>query len=774
MSTTNSDTIPKDVYVQFIRSLYENVHMILIGSFSHVVMAALSFLVTGEEAYLWLSAILGVVGVWRFVSMSRVMRQQALTDFESAKRCERYYILQGSLQGLALGSYCFCAVYLYPDPFSELAAVCVTMSCLVTVVGRNFGSSSMVAIFGVTILTPLSLGLIFRADLPNVVLGLFVFPFLIVLKKTADHVRYVLFSAIIGHKQTKQIASRFDRALNTMSHGLVMLNADSVVVVANSEAAVMLGMRSAERMIGRTLSALLKRGVAAGLLEAKDCRYVEAQLGRALRDCRDRKLLVSLADGRYIEFSAREGSNDLGVITFEDVTARIVAEERIRFMARFDSLTGLANRAYFHELVAEHMAAGDRNRLCALVVIDIDDFKTVNDTLGHPIGDGLIYSVGTKLGEFAGDAVKVSRFGGDEFVLFFDSLASQDDLVSLLNTIFRRVSGDIDVAGHLLRMQVSAGAAISQVDQTDVDGMFVKADLALYKAKEQGKNGWRIFEEAMDDAFRSRQLLKADLRSAVDGNKLRVVYQPIVSMATMRVDGCEALCRWDHPRLGAISPAVFIPLAEEMGIISDISVFVLNTACRECVKWPEPISVSVNLSARDFRSRNIVEQVRLALVNSGLKPSRLEVEVTETALLDDKSLTRHYLEDLKDLGVRIALDDFGTGYSSLSYLHTLPLDKIKIDRSFIMDLTENERSLTLLTGIVNLSRSLGLEVTVEGVETFDQLRVLAETVEPDLLQGFLFGAALTSSGIEAIATTMWPFSNDLAGERPFIRTATAN
>ena len=761
MSSTKPDTIPKDVYVQFIRSLYDNVHMILIGAFCHAIMTFMSFRTTGDAVYLWLTVILAGLGFARFISMSRVVRRSLIVDYDSARACERSYILLGSLQGLALGGYCFTAIYIVHDAFSEVAALAVTLSSLVTVAGRNYGSRSMVAIFGITIVSPISLGLILHGDVPHVVLGLLIFPFLFVLKGTADQVRYVLFSAVIGHKQARQIAQRFDRALNTMSHGLVMVNADNVVVVANAEAAGMLQMQSADRMIGRTLHSLLMRSVAAGLMEAKDCHYVESQLGRALRDQRDRKLLVSFSNGQHVEFSAREGSNDLGVITFEDVTARIDAEERIRFMARYDALTGLPNRGYFHEVVTEHMAAGDRSRLCGLVVVDLDDFKSVNDTLGHPIGDGLIYAMASKLSAFSSEMVKVSRFGGDEFVLFFDQVTNEDEFVFLLDDIFRSVSGDVDVAGHSLRMQVSAGAVLSQVQRTDVDSMFVKADLALYKAKEQGKNGWRLFETAMDDAFRNRQVMKADLRSAVEGGKLRVVYQPIVGLNSMRIDGCEALCRWDHPDLGPISPAVFIPLAEEMGIISEISIFVLNTACRECQTWPQPISVSVNLSAKDLRDGAIVEQVRLALERSGLEPSRLEIEVTETALLDDKSLSRHYLEDLKALGIRIALDDFGTGYSSLSYIHTLPLDKIKIDRSFIMDLVRDDKSLTLLKGVVSLSRSLGLQVTVEGVETIEQLRILSDTVEPDLLQGFLFGAVLTSSGVDTIASTMWPFGKQL-------------
>ena len=244
-------------------------------------------------------------------------------------------------------------------------------------------------------------------------------------------------------------------------------------------------------------------------------------------------------------------------------------------------------------------------------------------------------------------------------------------------------------------------------------------------------------------------------------------------MATMRISSCEALCRWDHPEFGPISPGIFIPLAEEMGIISEVSSFMLHAATAECMKWPEPIRVSINLSAKDFRTGDIVALVRSALEAAGLAPDRLEIEVTETALLDDKSSTRQYLEDLKALGVRIALDDFGTGYSSLSYLHTLPLDKVKIDRSFIEDITRNRRSLELLRGVVNLSRPLGLAVTIEGVETFDQLKLLALEVKPDLVQGFLFGSALSASGIATMSNTVWPFAKDLKPTRT-LRRAAAN
>ncbi|ESZ58719.1 EAL domain-containing protein [Mesorhizobium sp. C120A] len=770
MGRTKTDNIPVDVYIQFVRSLFDNAHMLVIGALCHATASLMVYWRNGQPVFLVLAGALLGIGVWRYFSLRRFHRLGgSIHDALDATRWEREYILNGSIQGLMLGLFCFISIYVYSDAYAEIAALAITLGSLVTVVGRNYGSPRMVTIFAVTFVGPIAAALILRFDIPSVVLGLLIIPFMFIIKGSADHVRNVLFSAVVGHKQARQIAQRFNRALNTMSHGLVMLGPDGKVVVGNAEAAHLMSLRSPDQLLGRSIHSLLLRGVAGGMLAPKDCRYVEAQLTRALREGRDRKVLVSFSNGQHYEFSAREGNQDLGVITFEDVTARVESEEKIRFMARYDSLTGLPNRAYFHELVGEAMASGSCDRLCALAVLDLDDFKSVNDTLGHPVGDGLIYAVAERLAAVAGQGVNVSRFGGDEFMIFFDRVEDESHLTGLLDQIFADLQGEVDVAGHSLRIQASAGTVLSRVEDTDVDAMIVKADLALYKAKELGKNNWRLFEAAMDAAFRNRQMMKADLRTAVEGKALRVVYQPIVAMNTMRIASCEALCRWDHPDLGPVSPSVFIPLAEDMGIISEISTFVLAAACAECAKWPAQTSVSVNLSAKDFRSRDVVQKVRDALATSGLAAGRLEIEVTETALLDDKSLTRQYIEELKQLGVRIALDDFGTGYSSLSYLHKLPLDKIKIDRSFLMDVTQNKRSLDLLKGIVDLTRVLGLTVTIEGVETFEQLKILVHSVKPDLVQGFLFGAALSASGIETMSSVTWPFAAEL---RPVAKLAT--
>lgn len=765
MPTRKNAEIPDDIYIPFVETLFRDGTTLAVGIVVQSLLAGLVFWKASDPIYLAVVAAILFTGCLRLLSIRRHNAMPRPQTRAEARKWEDEYVLLGSLHATSLGFFCFTAIWLAPNTFGEIASLSTTLASATSIAGRNYGSPRMVLRLIVCSTLPISIAYILRMDVYHVILGVLSGPFFFAIRRFADTVRDVLFAAISEEKKAARLAQRFDRALNTMSHGLIMLSPAGRVVVANAEAASLLSLKSSDSMLGRSLKALLMRGVAGKMLTVADSRYVEGQLTRALREGRDRKLLVSFANGRHFEFSAREGRDELGVITFEDVTTRVEAEEKIRYMARYDRLTGLVNRGYFQELIADLMAGGERDRLCAIVVLDLDDFKSVNDTLGHPVGDGLIYTVAERLSDLATDDIKVSRFGGDEFMLYFDRVEDEEHLGRMLDEVFADLQGDVDVAGHALRIQMSGGAVLAQVGDAEVEGMIVKADLALYKAKELGKNGWRLFETAMDAAFRNKQTMKADLRATIERKGLRAVYQPIVSLDTMRIASCEALCRWDHPELGAIPPMVFIPLAEEMGIISDISAFVLEAATLECVKWPEDISVSVNLSAKDFRNRDIVGTVRRVLDQSGLAPHRLEIEVTETALLDDKSSTRHFLEELKALGVRIALDDFGTGYSSLSYLHTLPLDKVKIDRSFLVDVTRNERSLELLRGVVNLSRPLGLSVTIEGVETFEQLKILSVQVKPDLLQGFLFGSALSAAGIETMAKASVPFAQEPAEAR---------
>lgn len=759
MSQTRSQ-IPEEIYVGFVRSLFKDAHILILGAACQGVMALLVYRSSGEPVYLALGLGLVLAGMLRYATALWAKRGEIVTDKTSAKRWERVFLAGTLVQSLAAGAFSFTAIYLVPDQFGEVAAVAVFLSAGMTIVGRNYGSRTIVLILSIGVILPIGAGWMMRGDLNYFILGLMMVPFLVIAVQMAKTVRTVLFAAITEEKKATYLARRFDWALNTMAHGLIMLSNEGRVVVANAEAARLLGYATSSQMLGRSLRALFRRAVASGVIDAADSQDIEMQLSSGLSQTGDRKLLVPLSDQRYFEFTARPGTNDLGVITFEEVTQRVKAEERIRYMARYDSLTGLPNRAYFNEMLVDMVAKGDAQRLCGLVIFDLDDFKSINDTLGHAVGDGLIVAVAQKLAELAPEGVVVGRFGGDEFTMYFDDVERPVDFTNTMERIFGEMTGNFDIAGNSIRVQLSAGGVLGRAGCFDVEAMMVKADLALYNAKERGKNGWRLFEGAMDEAFRNRQTLKADLRAAIETGSLRAAFQPIISMQTMRMESCEALCRWDHPEFGPISPAVFIPLAEEMGVVGEISSFILDKACAECAKWPDHIGISVNLSAKDFKDSSIVGKIADILDRHGLRPDRLEVEVTETAVLDDKSSTIQVIGDLKALGVRIALDDFGTGYSSLGYLQILPLDKIKVDRTFIDDIASNQRSLDLLKGIVGLSRTLGLAVTIEGVESFEQLKVLNAEVKPDYAQGFLFGASLSASGIETMSSVVWPFTRE--------------
>ena len=405
-----------------------------------------------------------------------------------------------------------------------------------------------------------------------------------------------------------------------------------------------------------------------------------------------------------------------------------------------------------------NLSHSDPAGFVAFIVIDIDDFKHVNDSMGHLVGDDLLCHFADRISLLINERSCFSRFGGDEFVGLLSGFDTVEAAEFAARKALRSLSGNYDIAGHTLSVTVSAGIVVSQAVSFDLAQLMIKADLALYESKSKGKGISTLFASSMDEIYQRRQRLKNDLKMAIRNQHLDVLYQPIIDAKTMRISVCEALCRWDHPELGPISPAVFIPLAEETGAISDLTRFMLEQACMDCMTWDSEVSVAVNLSAMDFKQSNIQEMVRVALAKSRLAPSRLEVEVTESAILEDQIGASLTLSELKATGIKIALDDFGTGYSSLSYLHNLPLDKVKIDQSFVKDIVTNERSLKLVAGVTRLADELGLTVTIEGIETLEQFEQLREHAHIDLAQGFLFGAALSPRGITTLIENVLPLA----------------
>jgi len=423
-----------------------------------------------------------------------------------------------------------------------------------------------------------------------------------------------------------------------------------------------------------------------------------------------------------------------------DLTEQRRTEQEISRLARFDSLTGLPNRAMMRQTLDEGLRnAKHRQKGCALFIIDLDRFKNVNDTLGHPAGDALLKQVAQRLTSVMGDHGQIGRLGGDEFKAVLPGVVDIGLLESLAKTLIDQVSRPYMLDGHRVTIGASVGIAIGDPGRSCADSMIRNADLALYAAKAAGRGKHCFYEPSMHSEASKRQLLENDLRGALERNELTVVYQPIVRAASEEMAGFEALVRWDHPKQGAISPDKFIPLAEECGMIGKIGEYVLAEALTALRGWPDNLRVAVNISPIQFNDPRIVEIVDAALKVSGIKPSRLELEITEGVFLADSDVTDATFMRLKELGVRLAMDDFGTGYSSLGYLKKAPFDKIKIDQSFVRGAaSRSTRNAAIIRAIVTLAESLNMDTVAEGVETHDDLQLMRE-LGVSQIQGYIFG-----------------------------------
>ena len=534
--------------------------------------------------------------------------------------------------------------------------------------------------------------------------------------------------------------------LDAVRQGLLMIDAGGTVIAFNAPA---------QRLLGDLAVTLRDNAAALPLLRALrggSAPSRRADLG-ALRHALDRRLPALFEIGRAdhtVQAELHPLADGGWVVTLEDVSTRKATEARADEMARLDPLTGLPNRLHLRERLAEALARLQRDgEACAVLLIDLDRFKPVNDTLGHPIGDALLEKVADRLRSTVRPTDTVARIGGDEFVILQAGVRDAAGTQALARRIVDLIGRTYMVEGHLLTIGTSVGVALAPDDGVDADRLLKNADLALYRAKLDGRGTYRFFEPEMDARMQARRKLELDMRQALARREFQLHYQPQLQLQSGALSGCEALIRWHHPERGLVSPLDFIPLAEEIGLIVPIGEWVIRQACRDAMTWPAHMSVAVNVSPAQFKSDRLVETIISALASSGLPARRLEVEITEGVLLQENEKTLQTLHRLRELGVRVSMDDFGTGYSSLSYLRSFPFDKIKIDRSFVKDLTSKPDGEAIIRAIAGLGKSLGMTTVAEGVETSEQMQRIRLEGCTDV-QGYLISKPIPTEDLARV------------------------
>jgi len=525
-------------------------------------------------------------------------------------------------------------------------------------------------------------------------------------------------------RELKAAKDRLDAAMNNVPQGLCMFDAAMRLTVANARYVEMYGLSADDIKPGRQLREILQRRAARGSFSADPDQYI-AELRAQLARGKPFGALTHLQDGRVISVQNQPAPGGGWVAMHEDITERQRAEAQIAHMARHDALTDLPNRAYFSEEMDKLLARSrEGGAPFNVFLFDLDLFKTVNDSLGHPIGDELLKAIAGRLRGAPFCGYTAARFGGDEFAILQAEEGDQrENAIVLAKRLQATLCEPYQIEGHQIVIGISIGVALAPAHGTSQIELLKNADLALYRAK-SGRLGYQFYQPEMDSDARLRRELEIDLREAVAKKEFVLHYQTIVDVASRRVCGVEALVRWNHPRRGLLGPDRFIPIAEELGLIIPIGEWILWQACQDAAAWPDDVRLAVNLSPVQFRSGNLLTCVTDALVDAGLCPSRLELEVTESVLLENNVESLAVLHQLKASGVHIVLDDFGTGYSSLSYLRMFPFDKIKIDRSFVAEFSSRADCAAIVCAVTGLGRMLQLDTTAEGVETAEQFELL--------------------------------------------------
>jgi diguanylate cyclase (GGDEF)-like protein len=727
--------ISPSIRAALIDSLFETPRPVHIGIVILAVSASMTALKTGENLIWGCVGLLILAGLVRIFDWRRYQARKSTLTTDEATQWQMRYQVGAMLQASAIGIWGFATFAWSDDAVAHMIALSVITGVVSGGAGRAYGRQWIFQLQAALAFCPIVVGLAWRGTPYYVAMSIVTAIFLIVVMHLSANLHRIFLRALVAREREAALATQFDTALNNMPHGLCMFTSDGRLAVMNHRFGEMMNLPVDLAHLRPGASDILSACVDAGSISAASARMIEAEI----KNPQAKDIITTDPDvgrGRSLSWAFQPMADGGAVVLLEDVTERRNAEARITHLARYDELTGLPNRVNFRDEIG-HLLANPHgsDQISALLFIDLDEFKQVNDTLGHPCGDQLLCAVAARLRAILRPEDFVARFGGDEFVVFQQNIKSPDESAALARRIVDHLSERYKIDNHLVEIGASIGIAMTS--GVSADTLLKNADMALYRAKAGGRGTYCFFREEMAQVVEARRILELDLRRALANEEFELFFQPLINLRSGKISTCEALLRWNHPVRGTVSPIDIIPVAEDMGLIVDLGRWILRKACMECMQWPEAVSVAVNFSPQQFHQRDLLSEVRYALDVSGLPPQRLEIEITESSLLRNTQLTRELLAQLREIGVRISLDDFGTGYSSLSYLHNFPLQKVKIDRSFLEGI-DTDRPLRLLRGVARLSADLGMSVVVEGIETNEQLELINAEGTVTEAQGYLF------------------------------------
>jgi diguanylate cyclase (GGDEF)-like protein len=743
--------LPDDLYIGFVDSLLVEVRSLFLASLASVT-AALVAAAASRSVGLWVCA--GLMLLLSFVRMHFQLlhaKNRPSPNIQAARKWEAIFVAGATAQMALLAAWTLVAFLVTDEGFVRFLAFNVTVPYAFGMWTRSFaldrGMNAQIA----AAFVPLSAALLVGGGWYPSMIVISLLPLFLFIQSSSKRLKGIFRAEIIARNRSALLAERLDTALNNMSHGLCMMDGQARVILANEKFNIIFRLPVDKPLDGTHARALFRKLVRSRSIDEANLVPLSYAVFGKNSNGSDIVVPIETPDGRAIEITIHKTKDVATVIVAQDVTERRNAQREINRMALFDPVTELPNRRCFEEELAQALHP-DRPLTDAVTVmfLDLDDFKQVNDSLGHHTGDKLLVEIARRLRALIGSRDLVARWGGDEFVILHYGAPDQSDTHAVAMHIIDEINRAVDIDGSEVIVGASIGSASAPVDGISPDALLSKADIALYAAKADGRRTWRAFEQEMDTKIQIRRLIELELRAAVATDAIDVHFQPIVDVRTRRIIGFEALARWHHPVRGCISPAEFIPIVEEIGLMEELGAAVLRRACAACANWPDGISVSVNLSSTQFRSGNLEKTILNALSAVNLAPERLDLEITESTLLEDRGNVRRTLETLRAHGLRISLDDFGTGYSSLSYLLSFPLDRVKIDRSFTIGLGVQERASVVVESVAAMSRRLGMCVLIEGVETEKQLRIIESMGTIAEAQGYLFSPPVPESAVGAL------------------------